>query len=644
MTYVVLDVETFGIEGRPDYPPRIVGLAVKYAGQPSRYYAFGHVSGGNDAAEDEVRAACEVAYASGLPLVFHNAKFDLDCIEAQWGLPVPSWERIHDTMLLLFLHDSNQTELGLKPSSERLLGWPPEEQDAVADWLIGHQPVTGVRITRGKRGENNFGKFIAYAPGDAVGPYAAGDVERTAALFDLLYSDIVARDMVPAYERERRLLPILLEMERQGVRVDLPRLRDDVAKYGAVLAEVDDALRERLGAPGLNVDSGTELIAALAASGLVDPDTIPRTEKTGAYKSDKATLEAVIPDKATSHLLRYRGALATALGTFMRPWLATAERSGGRIFTSWNQVAMERNGGKVGARTGRLSSTPNFQNIPKAFPPLWEHEKEGLPPCPLALPALPLVRSYVVPEVGHTLIDRDFVSQEPRIFAHFEDGELKSEYISNPWTDPYEAIRRIVLRTTGKEFTRKDMKVTLLGLLYSKGSALLATELGVTLREAQEVKAAVFRAIPGAKDIADDLKRRARSNLPFRTWGGRELYCEPPKVVDGEVKDFSYRMLNHLIQGSAADCTKEAVIRYAANKGPGRYLLALVHDELLASVPLGDVDGEMGRLREAMTVPGFDVPMLSDGKTGATWTGLRPFTDPEFDMAQWKSERMTESD
>lgn len=201
---VVIDFETFGIEGRPKYPPMPVGVSIKYPGKKAKYWAWGHPTGNNCCWSD---AAAELAkaYAHKDGVLFHNGKFDVDVADVHFGLAVPSWERIHDTLFLLFLDDPHQIELGLKPAAARLLNMPAEERDAVGDWLVERQPVPGVKISKSKSSEHYFGRYIAYAPGDLVGTYANGDVDRTEAIFNLLWKKTVERGMLAAYDRERRL-------------------------------------------------------------------------------------------------------------------------------------------------------------------------------------------------------------------------------------------------------------------------------------------------------------------------------------------------------------------------------------------------------------------------------------------------------
>ena len=126
------------------------------------------------------------------------------------------------------------------------------------------------------------------------------------------------------------------------------------------------------------------------------------------------------------------------------------------------------------------------------------------------------------------------------------------------------------------------------------------------------------------------MKRRADNNEPIRTWGGREYYCEPPKLVDGRIRKFDYKLVNVLIQGSAADCTKEAIIRFDAKKRelgkPQWKILLNVHDQITASVPKTERDSAMEVLRQCMESIEFDVPMLSEGSVSTTnWDELKDY-------------------
>jgi DNA polymerase I-like protein with 3'-5' exonuclease and polymerase domains len=326
-----------------------------------------------------------------------------------------------------------------------------------------------------------------------------------------------------------------------------------------------------------------------------------------------------------SAALQYRASLGTCLQTFMRPWLAVAQESNGLIFTNWNQVRGE-NGG---ASTGRLSSSPNFQNIPKAFAPLWDHEQKGLPKCPVKdLPSLPLVRSYIVPwDAHHVLIGRDFSSQEVRIMAHFEDGPLQDAYRKDRYLDPHQFASDLITQMLRIQVPRDKTKTIAFSILYGSGIAKLAESMGVDYASGEALKEAYMKVLPGVATMLKEVKFRARSNQPIRTWGGRVYYVEAPKIVKGKLQTFDYKMFNILMQGSAADATKQAIIDYAKTLRPDDRFYLNVHDELLSSVRKNILVEGMAKMKLSMNaLRGFDVPMESDGKISETnWAQMTTY-------------------
>lgn len=174
--YVVLDFESEAIDNRPNFPPKPVGLAVYEEGKEPYYMAWGHPIENNiDLAFATIETAALLEEPSH-EFIFHNAPFDCSIIQEKMGLEVP-WDRIHDTMLLAFLSNPHG-ELSLKPLCEKFLGMPPEERDAVRDWLVARG------ICRAN--DKSWGAHISKAPGKLVGAYAIGDVVRTYKLFKYL--------------------------------------------------------------------------------------------------------------------------------------------------------------------------------------------------------------------------------------------------------------------------------------------------------------------------------------------------------------------------------------------------------------------------------------------------------------------------
>lgn len=599
MRPIVIDFETGAIKPRPEYPPRPVGVAIKWPGRGAKYYAWGHPTENNCTLE-EGWAALNVAMVSGRPLLFHNAKFDLAVADEFMRAPMPPRELIHDTMILAFLANPYEPTFALKPLAEKHLNLPPEERDAVRDWLVDQ----GVCLKSSK----DWGAFISLAPGNLVGRYAIGDVERTAQLFEKLYPEVIRREMEEAYNRERFLIPVLHENEKHGIRVDVERLKADIEVYHTAKAKAEDWLRRFLKAPDLHLDSNEELADALEDAGVV---TSFEKTRTGKRSVAKVTLTVdKFKDRRVFLALGYRNRLQTALSTFMEPWLATALRSGGRIYTSWRQL---------GAVTGRFSSSPNFQNMPKS----WTDKPDGYEhPTFLRAPELPLLRKYILPDEGHLLVAADYSGQEIRVAAHFEDGPLMEAFNKEPKFDLHSFTQRTIKEMFGRDYERRVCKIGLFASLYGAGGKGLGEQLGLSTEDGGALKRALFAALPGIRELDNELKNRAREGRAYRTLGGREYFAEPSKIVDGSLRSFDYKCLNYLIQGSSADMTKQAMLRYDAARKHG-ILLASVHDELLISVPPEKALDEARILVESMEAAlEIDVPMIAEPKSGLNFAEL----------------------
>lgn len=602
---ITLDYETKAIRGNPVYrAPSPVGLAVWVQGSPPTYLAWGHPTGNNITRAKGLEYAKRVIFESRRNLLFHNAPFDLSVTDCALGVgwKYEDWHRMHDTQYLIFLDDPYSDTLSLKPSAARYLGMPPEEQDELKMWILRHVPEAT---------EKDWGGFISEAPGDLVGKYAIGDVVRTYKLFELLYFRIVERGMQDAYDRERRLMPVLFAGSRLGIRVNRERLGEDARTYGRELDRADNQIREMLGAPDLDFGKRGQLADALDKSGHVTDWALTPT---GKRSTSKKTLR--IPDPKLEGLVRYRGALNTCLSTFFLPWLEHS-REDGRLHTSWNQVrTIERD--SAGTKTGRLSSGhPNLQNVPTEFDF----------PIPEGFLALPFMRVYLLPEVGHVWLSRDFSSQEFRILGHFEDGQLLRSYVSNTDHDPHNENKAKILSITGRDFARKYVKITGFSLIYGAGVPGVMRQTGIEdYAVAKQLRDAVLDAMPDVKTLMRDIQNAGRRGESIRTWGGREYFVEPSKIIDGRMRSFEYKLLNYLIQGSAADQTKQSIIDWDSARTWESLFLATVHDEINISAPAESWERHMSVLREAMNKDRFDVPFKSEGFVGPNWEEIEPCT------------------
>ena len=624
---VTLDFETEAIERRPLYPPIPVGVAIKEPGQKSFYMAWGHPEGNNCSKHDAELRLKKIWKAPEAKL-FWNGKFDIDVGEVHLGLPRLAWDQYHDGMFLSFLDDPDRPNVKLKDVAAEVLGKPPSERDALRDWILENVP--GAK-------KSDWGAYISLASGVLVGKYAAqGDAESTFRLFAKLWTACEARGMMGAYDRERRIMIPLLDSETRGIRVNVKAMLRDAPFYDALLESADAKLRKILKSPGLDMDKDAQLAEAFDKAGIMDSWVLTPG---GKRSTNKKALMAGMNHKGVLALLFYRNALTTSVRTFMRPWLETAQQgSGGRIYTQWNQVRQASGGDPFGARTGRLSSSPNFQNIPiymrsvLILPKLAEAKIQMLDAAmlkrfPFATKdtcPLPMMKGYILPEPGEVLIERDYSQQEFRILAHFEDGALLEKYKENPDLDVHDAARDLIHGILGVMLDRRPVKDVGFSLIYGMGLAELARKTEVSIDEAKGFKAAYLQAMPGIKELTAGLKELALNKEPITTWGGRQYFVEPARVVKGRLREFYYKLINRLIQGSAADCSKEAIARYdelpEKTRAGGKFLMT-VHDSAVISAPKKTWKQADKALKDSMESVEFDVFMKTDGKYSTTNLG-----------------------
>ncbi len=621
MKPIVIDFETMPIDDRPRYPPRPVGVAMRFPGEPPAYWAWGSDEPGghvvrNHTEEHGAKTRLARAWQSGAPLLFHNAKFDLEVAEAHFGLPLPDWRRIHDTQFLAYLNDPHSRSLALKPLAESLLGWAPDEKDRIAEWVVANKGRLKEINPKIPATAKHAGAWIWAAPYEIVAPYAIGDVARTEALFEHLLPVIEETGMRAAYDRERRLMPILLRNEQAGMRLDVERIDRDIYMYGQAMRQVEGALRKELAAWDLNFDADQDVAEILLKSGAVLEADMPLTD-TGKWSVSKEELRPEMFNgprgKAVASALGYRNRLATCLNTFMKPWSAQAAVNKGYITTSWNQTR----GDNGGTRTGRPSTNNhNFLNLPKSF----KDKDDGYAhPEFLNVPELPLCRVYILPDPGHVFLHRDFSGQELRVFAHGEQGALWRAYQDDPSVDPHAFVKSFMEPIAQRELPRRNVKVLNFQALYGGGVPALQKKLRCTTAEAKDLKRVHDEALPGRKILNEEIKRVINSGKPIRTVGGRILYAEPPGP-DG--RDKLYKMINYWVQGSAADITKEAIIEWDDNPIRSARFMVAVYDEINASAPVEEEALQMSILKDCMERDRISVKMLTDGKRGLNWGEL----------------------
>jgi DNA polymerase I-like protein with 3'-5' exonuclease and polymerase domains len=623
-----IDFETEAIVGNPILdPPKPIGVAIRTEEGITKY-----VPG----TPNDLRRVLLEAWNHDNELIFHNAPFDISVAKKWCGLPQPHWSRVHDTTFLVYLENPHAPSLSLKPSANRILGMATDEQDELREWIM--ENVRGAT-------KNTWGAHICKAPFTLVSKYAKMDVDMTWALF----SDLHPRMPRGPYNLERELQPCLVEATQHGIRLDREQLEIDT-----LYAEIQSKICERMIFENLgqefDIHNGAQLADALDKAGKVKEWKLTPT---GKRSTSRPNLMSCLDDPELLSQLSYAGAIQTCLTTFMRPWSQLASGTG-RLHPNWNQVRGE----EYGTRTGRLSCDhPNLQNVANEFTFR----------IPNALSPLPQMRAYLLPEVGDRWYSRDFSGQEMRILGHFENGALLKSFQADPDLDPHQMVKEIIYEQTGLDLPRKTVKGIGFGLIYGMGVPGLSLQLGVKPHEAQEMIMAYHSALPGVSQLQTDTQRRGRYTalakdvsrakrqlikakksedftpaqiagyecrhrasllrMPdqegITTAWGRKYKVEAPKMSGPRLRTFEYKLLNYLIQGSAADQTKRAMLHWFKNHPTCQTFLATVHDEINISIPDDGVSTDVA-LQVAMDrKDGLDVPMRSTLKIGTNWGNIQ---------------------
>jgi len=294
----------------------------------------------------------------------------------------------------------------------------------------------------------------------------------------------------------------------------------------------------------------------------------------------------------------------------MLPW---SQRSvAGRFHVQWNALKGEE---RFGAETGRLSSSPNLQNIITE-----DNCEKADKERPSGYPELPRLRRYIAPKKGKIIIGRDFNQQEYRVFAHYEDDKLAQAYRDDPWMDIHIFVMNMLNRMANIGIERKPTKNLNFGMLYGMGKKKMALKIKRDLDSTASIIGAYLDAFPGIGTLRDQMDLFDRTHQPIQTLGGRIYYAEEPKIIEGRLRRFGYKLVNLLCQGGSADQTKEGMIDYDEASVSGEMILS-VHDELAVEVDEGCcANAEMEVLKRAMEEnamsKALDVPMISEGYWG----------------------------
>jgi DNA polymerase I-like protein with 3'-5' exonuclease and polymerase domains len=574
----------------------VVGYAIAVDGWFG-YIPIRHEHGGN-LDERIVNKWLKKVFECPADKIMHNAQYDAGWIR-RMGFTING--RIIDTMVVASLLDENRFSYSLN--------------NVAYDYLEKVKSEKGLReaaISFGLDPKSDMWKM----PAMYVGPYAEGDATLTLDLWNHFSVEIEKQKIGSIVNLELDVLPCLIDMTWRGVRIDqdkVERTKDALLKREkATLAEI-----KRM--TGLNV----EIWAAQSLSKAFDKLSIsyPKTAK-GAPSFTKQFLTDH-PHELTKLVVEARNLNKTS-GTFINTIMKHC-RSDGRIHSHINQIRSD-DGGTV---SGRISmSNPNLQQIPARDPELG-----------------PMIRSLFLPEEGEEWAAIDFSQQEPRILVHYAHvlGNSKGrvpfkgteEFVDAYRHDPNMDFHSMVAKMAS--INRKQAKTINLGMMYGMGVNKLSDQLGIEVDEAKSLITQYHDRVPFVKGlmngvmqhlnskrsggaISSILGRKCRFDLWEPTTFGMSKAL-PYKAAISEYGEttrlkraYTYKALNRLIQASAADMTKQAMVNIYKT---GRVPLIQIHDEIAISVKNREEAKEIAEIMEnAVTL---EVPSKCDVEIGPSW-------------------------
>ena len=432
--------------------------------------------------------------------------------------------------------------------------------------------------------------------------YAAEDADITGRLHRLLKPRLVQEKMVTVYETlERPLVPVLVDMEHNGIKVDKDMLNRLSNEFAVRLSELEGVIHELAGHP-FNIASPKQL-----GEVLFDEMEIPggKKSKTGAYSTGADILEKLAAEghELPEKVLEWR-ALAKLKSTYTDALQNIINKNTGRIHTSYSLAA---------TTTGRLSSTdPNLQNIPI-------RTEEGRK-----------IRNAFIPEKGYKLVAADYSQIELRLLAHIADLEsLKNAF--NDGIDIHAMTASEVFGVSIKgmdPIVRRQAKAINFGIIYGISSFGLANQLGMSRTEAKTFIDKYFERFPGIQHYMEDTKQYCRDKGYVETIFGRKIHVGSINDKNGMRRSFGERAaINAPIQGSAADVIRRAMIQMpgALKKANlNAKMLLQVHDELVFEVPEDEVEKTtpiITSVMEKAALPALQisVPLTVDCGIGDNW-------------------------
>ncbi len=505
-----------------------------------------------------------------------NIKFDLHVLR-RYGVEVA--EPFFDTMLAHYLIDADMKH----------------GMDYLSETYLGYTPVSITELI-GKKGKNQGSmRDVDVA---LIGEYAAEDADITLqlkALFEPMAKERAVETVLSGIEHP--LIPVLADMESEGVKIDSAFLKNYSKELETDLVLLRDQIFKHAGRE-FNIDSPKQL-----GEVLFKEMKLPEAKKTatGQLSTNEEALQSLAAHHPIAHLLLDFRELTKLKSTYVDSLPLLVHPETGRVHTTFNQTI---------ASTGRLSSvSPNLQNIPI-------RTEKGQQ----------VRKAFIARDDKHILVSADYSQIELRLVAELS-GDAAMLEAFNQGMDIHTATAAKVFGVEPENVT-KDMrgkaKMVNFGIIYAISAFGLSQRLGIPRKEGAELIDNYFKQFPGIRGYMDSTLLFARENGFVQTIMGRKRFLKDINSRNYTVRGFAEReAINAPVQGSAADMIKIAMINIqkAFRKQQLQTKMTLqVHDELVFDAPLEEVDIIQPIIRyEMVTAIKTKVPIVVEIGTGKNW-------------------------
>ena len=526
-----------------------------------------------------------------IPKYAHNANYDLT-VMAEHGMEVGPVTC--DTMIAEWLLNPSSRNLGLKNLAWNRLG----------------VEMTPIEVLIGK-GKNQI--TMDRVAVEKAAPYACADVDMTLRLANQLQPELRERALWPLFsEVEMPLVPVVVEMQRAGVRLDVDALSAMSRQLGKRLGELQVEIEQIVGHK-VNVNSPQQLSMALFDEmGMALPWM--RRGKSGHYSTAADVLDKLRDTHPVVELILEYRQLSKLKGTYVDALPALVNPRTGRVHTSYNQT---------GSVTGRFSSSnPNLQNIPIRT----ELGRQ--------------IRRAFVARSGWLLLAADYSQVELRVLAHISgDATMLAAFARGE--DIHASTAAAIYGVPLDEVTpdqRRVAKTTNFAISYGVTGYGLSDRTDLTPEKAEAFIQTYFQTYPQIKEYIDRTHEQAREQGYVETLLGRRRYFPELSTkarVHHNARQSAYRMaINAPIQGTAADILKVAMNRLWRDlqaRGLRSRMILQVHDELVLEVPEDELDEVIPLVIETMEGAfDLDAPLKVDAKVGENWLEMTPVKNNEW--------------